>query len=216
MSQAARMELDVHQTLRSLWGKVSQRKWRLFACGCCRQAWTSGDARGLPLVEAAERVADERATEEEVRAAVLPAHPSRSGAAVIWAWEMLASLRPGEGGLLHHVEVTIDHAARALRDAAGQTDWRKAQSRQAALLADLLGDPNRPVAIEPSWLAWDEGTVAKMARAIYEEHRFGDLPILADALEEAGCRDGRILDHCRRRGEHARGCWLIDLLLGKE
>ena len=55
-----------------------------------------------------------------------------------------------------------------------------------------------------------------LAQAIYEERRFGDLPVLADALEEAGCTDADILSHCRGPGPHVRGCWVVDLLLGKQ
>jgi hypothetical protein len=51
-----------------------------------------------------------------------------------------------------------------------------------------------------------------MAQAIYDERRFGDLPILADALEDAGCNDARILSHCRDEQEHVRGCWVLDLV----
>jgi hypothetical protein len=61
-------------------------------------------------------------------------------------------------------------------------------------------------------LAWNNGTVVKMAQAIYEEHAFGRMPVLADALEEAGCDSPDILTHCRNGAEHARGCWVIDLL----
>ena len=63
---------------------------------------------------------------------------------------------------------------------------------------------------------WNDGTVRKLAQAIYDDRRFADLPILADALEEAGCADAAILAHCRGGGEYVRGCWVVDLLLGKE
>jgi hypothetical protein len=76
--------------------------------------------------------------------------------------------------------------------------------------------PFRPApAVDPSWLAWNGGTVAKLAAAIYDERRFGDLPILADALEEAGCADAAVLAHCREPGDHVRGCWAVDLLTGR-
>jgi hypothetical protein len=65
------------------------------------------------------------------------------------------------------------------------------------------------------WLAWNENTVPRLAQTIYDERAFDRLPILADALEEAGCTDTAILDHCRQPGEHYRGCWAVDLLLGK-
>jgi hypothetical protein len=68
---------------------------------------------------------------------------------------------------------------------------------------------------DPSWLAWNGGAILKLARTIYDERAFDRLPILADALEETGCQDQDILGHCRSAGEHVRGCWLVDLLLGK-
>jgi hypothetical protein len=67
--------------------------------------------------------------------------------------------------------------------------------------------------IPPAWLAWG-GLVPTLARAIREERRFQDLPVLADALEDAGCTDADILGHCRAGGPHLRGCWVLDLLLG--
>jgi hypothetical protein len=71
------------------------------------------------------------------------------------------------------------------------------------------------VPVEPAWLAWRDGTISKLARAILDEQRYEELPILADALEDAGCTDPDILAHCRQPGEHSWGCWVIDLLLGK-
>jgi hypothetical protein len=71
------------------------------------------------------------------------------------------------------------------------------------------------VAIDPAWLRWNHGTVSALARHIYEDRAFADLPILADALEDAGCTVAAILDHCRRPCEHVRGCWVVDLVLGQ-
>ena len=70
--------------------------------------------------------------------------------------------------------------------------------------------------MDPAWLAWNGGTVRKLAEAIYDERAFDRLPVLADALEEAGCADEGVLRHCRGGGPHVRGCWVIDLILGKE
>ncbi|HEY1378110.1 MAG TPA: hypothetical protein VGF55_15015 [Gemmataceae bacterium] len=84
------------------------------------------------------------------------------------------------------------------------------------MLHDVIGPlPFRPVAVDPAWLAWNHGTVPAIARRVYDERAFHDLPILADALEDAGCTDADILAHCRQGGEHVRGCWVVDLILGK-
>ena len=80
------------------------------------------------------------------------------------------------------------------------------------LLRDIFGNPFRPVVADPAWLT---PTVQAIASAIYADRAFDRLPILADALEEAGCTDADILLHCRRPGEHVRGCWVVDLMLGK-
>jgi hypothetical protein len=74
----------------------------------------------------------------------------------------------------------------------------------------------RPITIDPKWLTWNDGTVPNLAQAIYDERRFEDTPILADALMDAGCHDEEILAHCRGPGPHVRGCWVVDLLLAKE
>jgi hypothetical protein len=84
------------------------------------------------------------------------------------------------------------------------------------LLRELVGNPFRPVAAEPAWLRWNDGAVVKMAKAIDGAGRFADLPILADALEDAGCDNDDLLSHCRTPDGHAAGCWAVDLILGKE
>ena len=84
------------------------------------------------------------------------------------------------------------------------------------LLRDIFGNPFRPAAINPAWLTWNQGTVVQIAQYIYEERKFEDLPILSDALIDAGCDNPDIIAHCRSTGPHVRGCWVLDLLLGKE
>src|SRR5207249_5635173 len=88
---------------------------------------------------------------------------------------------------------------------------------QAGCLRDILGPlPFRPLPrLAASALAWNDACTVKVARAIYEERAFDRLPILADALEDAGCDNADILAHCRGPGPHVRGCWVVDLLLGK-
>ena len=87
---------------------------------------------------------------------------------------------------------------------------------QCRLLHCLLGNPFRPLLLAPSWVAWNDGTVAKLAKGIYDDRAFDRLPVLADALEDAGCDNADILSHLRGPGPHVRGCWVVDLLLGKE
>jgi hypothetical protein len=103
----------------------------------------------------------------------------------------------------------------AARRARGRVPLAEAPG-QCSLLRDVAGNPFRPVRVERAWLAWNGGLPAAMAAAIYDECRFADLPVLADALEEAGCDDAELLSHLRSPGPHARGCWALDLLLGKE
>src|SRR5262249_35470446 len=87
---------------------------------------------------------------------------------------------------------------------------------QAQTIRDVVGNPfRRTPAIDPVWLAWSNGVVVEMARAAYEAKDFACLPVLADALEDAGCADEAILSHLRSMGPHVRGCWAIDLLLDK-
>jgi hypothetical protein len=83
---------------------------------------------------------------------------------------------------------------------------------QAELLRDLF-NPFRRVTLSPSWLSWGDGTIPKLCGRIYHEWEFTALPVLADALEEAGCTDTTVLSHCRGERAHARGCWVLDLVL---
>jgi hypothetical protein len=84
---------------------------------------------------------------------------------------------------------------------------------QAQVLRDVFGNPFRPVALDPRWRTAD---VLGLARGIYEDRASDRLPLLADALMDAGCDSDEILNHCRSDGPHVRGCWVVDLVLGKE
>jgi hypothetical protein len=102
------------------------------------------------------------------------------------------------------------------------TDTKECKA-QSSWLRDLVGNPFRPVALDPALLTWHDSTLPKLAQAIYEERHLPSghldnhrLAILADALEDAGCTDQEILNHCRSEGPHVRRCWVVDLLLGKE
>ncbi|MBA4191444.1 MAG: hypothetical protein C0467_25985 [Planctomycetaceae bacterium] len=82
-------------------------------------------------------------------------------------------------------------------------------SGTGGFLRDIFGNPFRQVAVNPFWLT---STVVALAEHIYQERAFDQMPILADALQDAGCDNEEILNHCRQSGEHVRGCWLIDIL----
>jgi hypothetical protein len=98
----------------------------------------------------------------------------------------------------------------------GMNAWaagaRLTAQHQPFLIRDIFANAFRPVGIEPRWLL---PKVVSIAQSIYEDRAFNCLPDLADALESAGCDDLAILDHCRSEGPHARGCWPVDLILGK-
>ena len=84
---------------------------------------------------------------------------------------------------------------------------------QANLLRDIFGNPFRPVTFDPDWRT---STVVSIAHSMYDSRDFSPMPILADALQDAGCEHEDILNHCRDpQGTHVRGCWVVDLVLGK-
>jgi hypothetical protein len=195
-----------------------RRVWHLLADGRSRRA-----------VEVAERYADGEADNEDVRFAVIGAEnvaDDRAGSATTVGEEAQASAAFAAFNTTLTAERAADysaanacsaayHAATAANapSAAGVRDAERAG--QAGLLREIFGNPDRPAAIVPAWLTWDGRTVVKVAKAIYDEGTFDRLPILADALEEAGCTDAGLLGHLRGPGPHVRGCWALDLILGK-
>ena len=100
------------------------------------------------------------------------------------------------------------------RTAAGLAELEK---RKAALryLQSLCVLPKNPPTIDPGWRTWNDATIVKLAKRMHDSRDFTAMPILADALEEAGCTSGELLDHCRQAGEHVRGCWVVNLVLRK-
>jgi hypothetical protein len=203
---------------------ASPRKLRLYAIGCCRRIWhLLSDDRCRYAVEMAQRFVDGRASPVDLLAA------ERLVAAVARPWgdigSALARATFSLGGAawaatrasawLAAWDAAFD-ARMAARDFVPGADWERERVWQAELLHDLVGNPFRPMEVEAAWLAFDDGAVPKLARVIYDEDRFGDLPILADALEEAGCMRTDVLEHCRGRSPHYRGCWIVDRLLELE
>jgi hypothetical protein len=207
--------------LNFLTNKASERKLRLYAVGCCRRIWQQLDDRCRYAVETAQRFADDRASEAELFSAgqavasiarvtgdpslpIARSTSSRGGAA--WSATRMPAWFAAWDAAWDARMVARDYIP---------TDWEKERVWQASLLLDLFGNPFQPVIVDPAWLIQHDGAVHKLAQVIYEEGRFGDMPILADALEEAGCTSAEILEHCRARQPHYRGCWVVDAVLGK-
>ncbi len=260
------------------------RKLRLFACACCRQVWDGtvchecgGDPNAVntmggmdsecPVCLGSGRIGG--LTDPRSRRAVEVAERYADGLAT---WEAMQEYNHGDYVCW---EIDSQAAVGAVRDSGVPP------AVQASLLRDVFGNPYRPRKCECNygsgvpcencynrrdWLAWNDGCVKKLAQAIYDEREFGRMPLLADALEEAGCEDAAILGHLRSRrrcpkcggkgviktpgsnwgptmpcrevgtpnladwpsgvgcdgsgwldaGPHVRGCWVIDILLGKE
>jgi hypothetical protein len=121
---------------------------------------------------------------------------------------------------LGETPAAADVAARAAANAAARgtkalSQWRKRQQLHADLVREVFGNPFRSLRVARKCLAWNGGVVRQLAQGIYEKRAFYRMPILADALEEAGCKEANILDHCRSSVKHVRGCWIVDLLLEK-
>ena len=100
--------------------------------------------------------------------------------------------------------------------------WVAERTDQAFLLRDTFGNPFRPANIAPAILSWHDSTIPHLAQSIYEESQMpagtfdpARMNILADALLDAGCDNEDIIQHCRSDKPHVRGCWVVDLLLGK-
>jgi hypothetical protein len=87
------------------------------------------------------------------------------------------------------------------------------KAKLCSALRDIFCNQFQPVSFSPSW---QTDTVVSLARTMYESREFSAMPILADALQDVGCDNADILDHCRGPGPHVRGCWVVDLVLGKE
>jgi hypothetical protein len=221
---------DPEPMLEIIRDKASDRKLRLFACGCCRRVehLLKADVARRAL-DAAERYADGRIRDSTAQGWHRKMVAAQCGATYsvdsipeflaysAVAWSLTLSGKPQVYLAAHRAaaEAAATAPNRPLKTRAWWRAFRAELPALSALLRDIVGNPFRtPPAIDPGWLQWQGGTVNRMASVIYEGRRFADLPILADALEDAGCEDADILSHCRG-GEHARGCFVVDALLGK-
>ena len=196
--------------------KATMRKLRLFACACCRRIrHLLTDDRLRRMVEVAEGMADAvvEAAGEDFRAAQQAAfdalNTTTGAAARLAARAVIEAAFPA---CSPDLALRVAMTAKDAKYANDRITRRLEEHAQAGILYEIIGNPFRPVAVDPSWLT---PGVVELARTIYEDRAFDRMPALADALEDAGCHDTDILAHCRQPGQHVRGCWVVDLLLGK-
>ncbi len=213
-------------------GPASNRKLRLFACACCRRIWhLLPEAVCRDAVALAERYADGLATDEEL---------ADGGEAFAELWDRYYTEEPDGAprttAFLACIAASATTISDSPRQVPGQVDryipvrtWAPAsaaagshaggrladrcaeEAAQCDLLREIFGNPFQPIAVDPKW---QSDAVRAVARAAYEVQAFDCLPILADALQDAGCEEEQVLGHCHSPGLHVRGCWLLDLLLG--
>jgi hypothetical protein len=211
--------------LRFLEGKPSERKFRLFAVACCRRIWDRiVDERSRRAVEVAERIADEAVPEDEVVESsrlALAAFGQSGGRAAHCSIEKDSRSggisRLGPHSPLVRAMWTATFTTEVVQLAKEKSRWHEVYKQegkqQTPLVRDIFGNPFRPITFDTSWLT---SSVIALAKQMYESRDFSAMPILADALQDAGCDSDEILNHCRGGSANVRGCWLVDYLLGKE
>jgi hypothetical protein len=210
-------EPPVEAMLDQLAGQVSDRKLLLFAVASFREYFDLlRDPRSRAAADVLERLSLGQATDEDLLQAHLEA------AAVVWYDLPPPFADPGtvnfyemgEFGILAEVMAysVLEPGRSALERARFTVFYQERQARQ--VLRDIVGNPFRPVVFDPLWLAANDRMSVRLAERIEAERAFDQLPILGDALEEAGCSESAILDHCRSAGVHVPGCWVVDGILG--
>jgi hypothetical protein len=189
-------------------GAASERKRRLFACHCCRLVWDRlPDERSRAAVKVAERYAEGEADEPEFVAANAGARAAKTHSRLPWLAIEASAANP----------LPADVVRCFLRGHKVLPGKQRDRARRVvALLRCLFGNPFRPATLAPDLLRWRDGLLVSVARRMYDNRDFSEMPVLADMLQDAGCDDEQVLAHCRQGGEHARGCFAIDLLLGRE
>lgn len=204
--------------IRTVRARGTDRLWRLYVVACLRAV---ADLLVKPAsrhaVEVAERYADGQASVEELagaeaqaRLAALEAHREE------WEDEVRSNFRWTAASASFHESTLAAEGAQLCVTETVDIDRFYQGFLQADLLREIFGNPFRWKVIDPAWLTWNDGVVSNLAQTIYDEQAFDRLPILADALEDAGCADADMLEHLRSPGPHVRGCWVLDLILGKE
>jgi len=220
-------EIDLTGMQEHVKPRATPRQWRLFACGCIRElGYLLTVRRARDAFFVAERFADGRATLTELARAhgeAVAAHQSlfgpnsdrdAYGAEVFGRVScvhsaLVALTRKEEGAFV----ASLAGQALLLRDYIDST-WAKRINRlQCDLLRDLFGNPFRPARLPKAWVRAAGRDAISIARGIYEDRSFDELPILADALFDANCPSEEMIRHCQEPGVHGRGCWVIDALM---
>ena len=188
----------------------NSRRDRLFGCGCFRIVW---DRIGTDLLAGVVDLAEARADRRVKHAELGKIHYPRIDLSdntityVAMATHAVTVPKTTPGYVAWLVRVAVDHITHV------NSRYGVPDRPQSDLIRDIFGNPFRPVTFDPRWRSSD---VVGLARAIYDDKAFERMPILADALMDAGCEDEQIIGHCRGDGPHVRGCWVVDLILGKE
>jgi hypothetical protein len=194
------------------------RKLLLLIAGCGRCVWQDAGpgSEKRVWVERTERCADGAETVADMESLAAWAGRSLPGAPGSLPPYGLTLAFPYGLALANPVELweSIDVFGWGDPLAADRVDqyFGKTSGNGCTVIRDVIGNPFSPVTVEPGWLT---PTVTELARGIYEGRAFDRLPILADALQDAGCDHADVLGHCRGSGPHVRGCWVVDLVLGK-
>jgi hypothetical protein len=219
---------DPAPMLEFLKGTVSDRKLRLLTVGTCQQIWHIVPKRCRIACGALELYADglistgkyqEAWSEADVESRMCAQDPPN---ATTYAAESVMISSPPTTSSVEYALSTValafgcDVAESVIEqdyDSVAESNRLRAASENARLVRCVFANPFRPVAVDPCWLTSD---VVALATSIYEEKAFDRVPILADALQDAGCDKEEVLNHCRNENVHVRGCWVVDLLFGKE
>lgn len=197
-------------------GKSDPRKFRLFACARARTAWNViEDAAIHKAVELAEQFADGHIDRKKLNAAERKADKAKLArlGTKITAGFLANSAGVSTAQLSDYGAATM--VASNIQQVAALKSPKEEEAeriRQCECLRCLFGNPFRPVKLNRHWLS---ATVLDLARTVYDERVFERMPILADALMDAGCDSKEILQHCHGPVPHVRGCWVVDLFLGK-
>ena len=196
--------------------RLTARQWRLFACACVRRVSVATKGNSGAAIDLAERFADGQATEHQLASARFGGRFQAGNAAWAVCWDPKEDSRS-------MAERAAAWAAGLLGDPSMQpynllklpvVPRHRDRTSESLLFTDIAAHFIEPAHLDPLWLAWNDGTLRDLAGAIYDERAWDNMPILGDALEDAGCQDARLLDHCRGSGTHTRGCWVVDLVLG--